>query len=159
MTDDFTRQSILDDEHLKLLSLGYMVTAGFHALFSLFGLIYVFMGITFTSVFSEIPQNNPQDRMPPAFGWLFVAIGLVFMFVCLSFAALQIFAARKLKQRKSRVFAMIVAAFTCLGFPYGTFLGVMTFIVLGRPSVMHLFGEPAAPPANFTPPPSPRASL
>ena len=152
MIDAYTHQAILDEEHLRLLHLGYMVVAGFHALFSLFGLIYVFMGIAFASVFSQMPQDNPQDKLPPAFGWIFVVIGLAFMFVSLTFAALQFFAGRKLKQCKGRVFCMVVAAFTCLGFPFGTFLGVMTFIVLGRPSVMHLFGEQPAPPANFSPP-------
>jgi hypothetical protein len=38
------RQSIIDEEHLKLLSLGYMISAATSAFFSLFGLMYVAMG-------------------------------------------------------------------------------------------------------------------
>jgi hypothetical protein len=152
MIDENVRRYILDEDHLKLLSLGYMVAAGFHALFSLFGLFYVFMGFMFSAVFSQMPKTNPQDQMPPAFGWIFVFIGLMFMAVLLTIGALQFFAARKLKERRGRVFIMVAAAFTCLGFPYGTFLGVMTFIVLGRSSVVHLFGEQPALPVTFISP-------
>jgi hypothetical protein len=152
MIDEFTRQAIIDDEHLKLLSLGYLVCAGFHALFSLFGLFYVFMGVTFASVFSKMPPTKPQDRMPPEFGWFFVAIGLGLMVVCLGFAALQFFAGRKLKQRKGRVFCMVIAAISCLEVPWGSFLGVTTFIVLGRPSVTQLFNAQPPPPVDFVPP-------
>jgi len=34
---------------------------------------------------------------------------------------------------------MIVAGLGCLAVPYGTLLGVFTFVVLGRPSVVRLF--------------------
>lgn len=145
MTDDFTRQSIIDEEHLKLLSLGYMVSGGFSALFSLFGLFYVFIGIAMTSFISRIAQSqNKPDQMPPQFvGWFFGAIGLAFLIFSVSFAILKFLAGSRLKQRSSRIFCMIVAGFTCLEFPYGTFLGVMTFIVLGRESVIRLFSPPA----------------
>lgn len=152
MIDESSRQAIVDDEHLKLLSLGYMVAAGFHAFFSLFGLFYVFMGFTFGAVFSQLPKTNAEDQMPPAFGWIFVIIGFAFMATLLTIGALQFFAARKLKQRQGRVFIMVAAAFTCLGVPYGTFLGVMTFIVLGRASVMSLFNAQPPPPVNFVSP-------
>jgi len=41
MSDETLRQSIVDEEHLKLLSLGYIVSGGLAALFSLFGLLYL----------------------------------------------------------------------------------------------------------------------
>ncbi len=34
MSDEINRQSIIDEEHLKLLSLGYMISAGMAALFA-----------------------------------------------------------------------------------------------------------------------------
>ena len=37
---------------------------------------------------------------------------------------------------------MIITAIGCLEFPYGTLLGVLTFIVLGRDSVKRLFASP-----------------
>jgi hypothetical protein len=40
MPEEIDRQSILDQEHRKLLSLGYVVSAGFAALSSVLGLFY-----------------------------------------------------------------------------------------------------------------------
>jgi hypothetical protein len=145
MADDPIRQSIVDEEHLKLLFLGYMVSAGFSALFSVFGLFYVFMGGLMSAVFSRMPQpQDKADQMPPQYiGWIFGAIGLGIFILLATFGILKFLAGSRLKQRRSRVFCMIVAGFTCLEFPYGTFLGIMTFIVLGRESVIRLFDPPA----------------
>jgi hypothetical protein len=84
------RQAIIDDEHLRLLPIGYQIAAGFNALFSLFGLFYVFMGLFFSQVVPKFPQSNNQaDQPPPAFfGWLFAGIGLVFMTILISLAIL-----------------------------------------------------------------------
>jgi hypothetical protein len=37
---------------------------------------------------------------------------------------------------------MVIAAIGCLEFPYGTALGVLSLMVLGRESVMKLFTAP-----------------
>ena len=146
MTDAISRQSIVDDEHLKLLSIGYMISAGFSAFVGLFGFFYVFMGIMMAEVFRHAPELNAKpDQPPPAFiGWIFAGIGIVFIVVSLTLAILKFLVASSIKHRKSRVFCMVVAGITCLGFPYGTALGVMTFIALGRESVVRLFDSGVA---------------
>ena len=50
MFDDGSRQSLLDDEHLRLLALGYQIEGGVSACFSLFGLLYVVMGVGMTGI-------------------------------------------------------------------------------------------------------------
>jgi divalent metal cation (Fe/Co/Zn/Cd) transporter len=140
MYDDAVRQSIIDDEHLKLLSLGYMVSAGISAFFSLFGLMYVFMG----AMISRMPASQ-KSGPPPAFvGWLFAGIGLAFFLAMIALALLKFKVAKSIKQRRSRAFCLVLAGISCLGVPYGTVLGVFTFIVLGRESVARLF-EPRTP--------------
>ncbi len=141
------RQAIIDDENLKLLAIGYQISAGFNALFSVFGMFYVFMGVFVSQVIPKLPrQNNQPDQPPPAFfGWLLAGIGLIFMTILISLAILKFLAASRIKRRRSRVFCMVVAGIMCLEFPYGTALGVMTFICLGRQSVERLFDAP--PPA------------
>jgi hypothetical protein len=142
MIDDVTRQSILDEEHLKLLSLGYVVSAGIHAFFSLFGLMYVFMGAMFSAIIAHIPESagKTNQAAPPAFvGWFFVGFGAALVVLFLGVAAAQFYVSLCLKRRKSRTFCMVVAGIICLGFPYGTFLGLLTFLVLGRESVARLF--------------------
>jgi len=140
-----TRQSIIDEEHLKLLSLGYVVAAGVSAFFSLFGLLYVFMGILMSRVLSHLPQTsvNPAHAPPPAFvGWIFTFIGLAFFLTAIALAAARFRAAWCIKHRKWRVFCMVIAGIGCLEFPYGTALGIFSFIVLGRDSVVQLFSSP-----------------
>lgn len=144
MTDEFTRQTIIDEEHLKLLSLGYMISAATTAFFSMFGLMYVFMGIFIGTISSHQSETvavaSRSGQPPPAFvGWFFVVMGIVFFVSATALAAAKLQAAFWLKRRKSRTGCMVVAGISCLGIPYGTALGVLTFMVLGRDSVARLF--------------------
>jgi hypothetical protein len=143
MSDETDRQSILDEEHLKLLSLGYMVSGGFAALFSLFGLLYVVMGIVMAVSFSQMPQAGAKaaDQPPEFLGWIFAGVGLVLFLGMIAIAAAKFWVAACIKRRKSRTFCMVIAGLSCLEFPYGTLLGVLTFIVLGRASVERVFSE------------------
>jgi hypothetical protein len=137
-----TRQSIIDEEHLKMLSLGYIVSGGVNAFFSLFGLFYVFMGIMMSTALSPLSQTpaNPAQAPAPAFvGWIFAGIGLVIFVLAIAMAAARFRAAWCIKHRKWRVFCMVIAGIGCLEFPYGTALGIFSFIVLGRDSVVQLF--------------------
>jgi hypothetical protein len=137
--DDNERQAIVDEEHLNLLRIGYMVSAGMCALFSFFGLFYILIGAVFFVAGSRFP-SQPGQEPPPAFvGWLLAFFGLGFAVVMLGLAALRFRVAQLLKRRRSRIFCLVVAGICCLEMPYGTLLGVMTFLVLGRPSVSQLF--------------------
>jgi hypothetical protein len=141
-----TRQSIIDEEHLKLLSLGYVVSACVSAFYSMFGLLYAFMGIMMSTTFSHLPQNPAiPAQAPPAFvAWIFGFIGLAFFLIGMSVTAARFRAAWCVKHRKSRVFCMVIAGIGCLEIPYGTVLGVFSFLVLGRDSVVPLF-SPRSP--------------
>ncbi len=149
MSEELTRQSIIDEEHLKLLSLGYMISAATAAFFSLFGLMYMMIGLTVGAAMShshDVATNASQP--PPAFvGWIFGGIGLAIFLLMIVLAAVKFRAGSCIKKRKSRTFCMVVAGISCLEFPYGTVLGVFTFIVLGRESVARLFNSSIAPDA------------
>jgi hypothetical protein len=146
MPDEIIRQVVIDDEHLKLLSLGYMISAGISALFSLMGLMYMAMGAFMGAMISQMPKGPGNiNQPPPAFiGWLFSGIGLAIFLLLMGMAALKLRAAFCIRRRKSRTFCMVVAALCCLGIPYGTLLGVLTFIVMGRNSVESQFKNTAA---------------
>ncbi len=146
MSEETLRQSIVDEEHLKLLSLGYLVSGGFAALFSFFGLLYLGIGLVFALVVSHTPATSGEG--PPAFiGWIFAGVGLVFFLGAIAVAIAKFYGASSLRRRKSRTFCMVVAGISCLEFPYGTLLGVATFIVLGRDSVQRLFTSAAPHPS------------
>lgn len=139
MMDQETRQTIVDEEHLKVLSICYYVSAGMTALMSLFGLFYAVIGVI--AIASGPNVGSPHEPSPAVVGAIFISIGLGMFGLGLLGAILKIVAGSRIRQRKSRIFCMVVAAIGCLEFPYGTLLGIFTFIILGRSSVRQLFEE------------------
>ena len=81
MPEEVMRQSIIDEEHLKLLSLGYVISAAAAAFFSLFGLMYMLMGVLMNAVISHQPAvATKSSQVPPAFvGWIFVSANPSFL--------------------------------------------------------------------------------
>lgn len=135
-------QAILDREHLRLLAIGYYVSAGMNLFFSLFGLMYAFMGAFFQAMIPKLPQAPSGQAAPPPpeiFGMVFGIFGCGIFVVMVALAILKFVVARRLTQRRSRGFCMVVAALCCFGVPWGTVLGVFTFVVLSRPSVVASF--------------------
>jgi hypothetical protein len=127
-------QSIIDGEHLRLLRIGYFISAAQTALFIPFGLLYAGMGV----VFAHLPGGTGAS--PPAFmSWFFGILGAVFAGFATLAASLKFLTAIRLKERRARTLCLITAGLSCLEVPYGTAIGVMTFIVLNRPSVRQEF--------------------
>jgi phosphoglycerol transferase MdoB-like AlkP superfamily enzyme len=129
------RQTILDSEHLKLLPVFYWVLGAVDIFISLYGLFYVGMG----ALFAFAPfESGSSSSAPPAFiGWFFFAIGLAFMAGFGTMGGLKIAAGFWIRRRRHHTF--------------GTIVGVLTFLVLLRPSVSALFEagasqQPAAAP-------------
>lgn len=135
------RQAILDEDHLKLLFIGYLISAGMSALFSLLGLVYVFMGLVIRSVFANLPEAAKRlgQAPPPEIFWIFTFFGALIFLAMVTLAALKARVAWCIRKRRSRVFCLVVAGISCLGIPYGTALGLFTFLVLGKDSVQRLF--------------------
>jgi hypothetical protein len=148
MPEEFNRQSVIDEEHLKLLSICYMISAAISACFSMMGLMYVGMGAVVSEAMKHAPEltTDTGNAPPPALiGWIFGAIGVTVFLILITMAGLKLGVAFSLKKRKARTFCMVVAAFECLGVPYGTLLGIFTFLVLGRDSVTRAFDASIAP--------------
>jgi uncharacterized BrkB/YihY/UPF0761 family membrane protein len=148
VSDEALRQTIVDEEHLRLLSIGYFVSSGITAFFSLFGLLYVFLGAMMGLTFSEAAKKSNQSPPPAFLGWILAIVGLVVFLFLITMAVLKFLTARYIQKRRSRAFCMVVAAISCLEIPYGTLLGVFTFIAVGRNSVKDLF-EPRTPPLQL----------
>ena len=147
MTQPQTRQTIVDDEHLKLLSWGYLFSGVMTALFSLLGLLYALMGLFMSTMLSAAAKAGERtDAMTPESIGAFLGIfGLIFFLFSISVAIAKFVAASCIKRRKSRTLCLIVAGLTCFGIPYGTVLGVCSFMVLGRESVVLQFANRTAP--------------
>lgn len=135
------RQAVIDEEHLKLLPVFYWTLGGVSALVALYGFVYIGMG----AIFATVPMDSTmQEGAPPAFiGWFFIAMGVGFLAAFGLVAALQILTGFSLRARRRRTLCLVTAGISCLFVPFGTVLGVFTFIALLRPSVAALFAPPA----------------
>ncbi|EKK03286.1 hypothetical protein RBSH_01344 [Rhodopirellula baltica SH28] len=126
-----------DAEQLRLLSIFHYIVAGMLALFSLFPVIHLAIGV---GIVTGAFDGTGTGEAPPAFmGWLFIAIPLAFIAFGLAMAACVALAGRKLTQRRGHLFCLVVAGVECCFFPFGTVLGVLTILVLTRPSVRQAF--------------------
>ena len=133
-----------DEEHLKLLSIFHYVLGGLTALMGCLGLLYLFLGLVFMVAPSQGFGSGANPPPPALFGFFFAFMGGVFLLLGWTIAALIILAGRSIARRKHHTFCLVTAAICCLQIPFGTALGVFTFIVLLRPSVKLMFA-PAAP--------------
>ncbi|HSB64635.1 MAG TPA: hypothetical protein VLJ18_10740 [Thermoanaerobaculia bacterium] len=135
------RQQILDVEHLRLLRLGYIVAACVSSFVCVMGFFYVGMGAL---VSSTIPARGTRGAPPFSPFAFFAVFGAIFVVVGAVLVVLNVLTARAIGRRRGYVLCMVSAALSCLGIPYGTLLGIATFIVLGRPHVKAMFeGAPA----------------
>lgn len=126
-----------DLEHLKLLSIFHYVVSGLTALFSLFGIIYLILGLM---MILSPGKLDPKGPPPPEFvGWIFAIMGGLFITLGLIFAVFIAAAGRFLARRKHYLFCLVMAGIECILMPFGTVLGVFTIIVLMRESVKQLF--------------------
>ncbi|HMM65980.1 MAG TPA: hypothetical protein PKC03_03470 [Dokdonella sp.] len=144
MTDPDYRQTVVDEEQLRLLSYGYLFSGVMTALFSLLGLLYAVIGLAMSTFLSAAAKAGSRaDTLPPeSLGAVLGIFGFVFFLFAIGLAMIKFIAASSIRRRKSRTFCLVVAAISCFGIPYGTVLGVCTFIVLGRDSVVRLFAVP-----------------
>jgi nitrogen fixation/metabolism regulation signal transduction histidine kinase len=149
------RQSVLDEEHLRLLRIGYIIIGAAHAIFALFPLIYVVMGLGIAAAGMSAPRR-PGDPSLAVLGGFFAVFGILFSLFFVVQAVLQLMTARALGRRRSKLLCQIAAGVSCLQMPWGVVLAVFTFMVLNRESVQQLF-EPAQ--AQLLPPARARVSL
>jgi hypothetical protein len=146
-----------DQEHLRLLKIGFYLLGGTAAFASLLALLYIGIGAVIASgviPFRPPPGQNAAD--PRTVGSMLLIFGAVFLLAGLVGALLTLLAAHSLGQRRRRIFCMIIAGLWCISVPFGTAIGVCALLVLNRPSVRALFEQRPAGPAE---PPRPQPSF
>jgi hypothetical protein len=130
-----------DLEQLRLLSIAHYVVAAVVALAASIPLLHLAMGASFASA---ALAGGEEGMMLGAMGCLFMAIAGTIVAAGWGFAASVFLAGRFLASRQRYTFCLVVAAINCAFAPLGTALGVLTIIVLMRPSVKQLFAGQAA---------------
>lgn len=133
-------------EHVRLLGIFHFIVAGFAALFSMFPVLHLVMGIGMVT--GTFPGAG-GDASFRTFGWFFVVFASLIILCGLTFAVLLAIAGRRLLALRSHTFCTVMAAIACLFMPFGTVLGVFTLIVLTKPEVRGAFeqGAPSVHPA------------
>lgn len=133
-------QRIKDAEHLKLLAIFHYIFGGFAALGSCFALIHVLMGLAMLAGGGEAAMV----------GLIFTIVGASVLLLGLTFGGLVAFSGRMIQMRQRPLFSKIMATFCCCSLPFGTALGICTWLVLTRPSVKALYDKT---PQALPPPP------
>ena len=130
-----------DLEHLRLLAIFHYIIGGVAALFALFPLIHV--GIGLWMLLSPGNITDQQQGGPPVemIGYLFAGVGLLFVLIGETLAGLIIYSGRQIQRREKYLFSFVVACVMCLFIPFGTVLGVFTLLVLSRDSVKRIYGQ------------------
>ncbi len=144
-----------DQEHLNLLSIFHYIVAAIAGLVSCFPLFHFFMGVGMATGFGDFGHE-------PGLWWvglLMMTISGLFILSGWAFAICMALAGKYLGERSHYQFCFVMACVACVFMPFGTVLGILTLIVLMRPSVKPLFGLPApvAAPAYPVPPAAPPA--
>jgi hypothetical protein len=138
-----------DAEHLRLLSIFHYVVAGLTALFACFPVMHLVMGLflIFAPDFmfhqNHMAHNPEMDAvMTRVVGCFLVTIATLIILAGWTLACCLFLAGRCLNQHRRYTFCLVIAAISCMMVPFGTVLGVLTIIVLMRPSVKALFEPP-----------------
>ncbi|MBC8066519.1 MAG: hypothetical protein H7Y17_16935 [Chlorobia bacterium] len=127
-----------DLEQLKLLETFHKVIAGMYALFGFCGFPHFIIGILAATnpKFMNTPKNQGMDVM---FGAIFILAGLAVILGAWTLTVLSWLSSQRIAQRRGIKLIYATAGLNCLWMPFGTALGVFTFIVLTRPSVRSIF--------------------
>ena len=140
----------VDADHLKLLAMFHFVMAAL----ALVGLGFLFLHWLAIHTMFENPEmwKGQQGGPPPkealtAFKWFYVFFGSCIILAALANAA----SGWLIHRRRARVFSLVVAGLNCMGFPFVTVLGVLTFVVLLRDSVAELYEAAASTPPPLFP--------
>ena len=121
-------------DQLRLLAIGHYVLAGITALFALFPVLHLIIGMAMFT--GQLDQGQPADRL---FGLLFMVIALVMICLGLALACALAWAGRMLARRQRHTACVVVAGLACLMMPLGTVLGIFSIVVLMRPGVKDAF--------------------
>jgi hypothetical protein len=155
-------QQIIVRERLRLLAIGYYIKGAMGAALVSIFLLHFFMliglsvmpqtagnapvkPVTTAQAPSVLPSpsSRPVNQPPPVMMLrIFAAAIGVIILLGWTFGALTIYAGRCVQKRTHRVFIFIIAGLNCVLIPWGTLLGIATFIVIQSPAGQEAFRNP-----------------
>lgn len=127
-----------DADHLRLLAVFHFVLAGLAILG--IGFLCLHYAVMHTVMENSAAWKNQKNGPPPEqffaiLKWFYVFLGALLV----GGGAGNLISGLFIQKRKNRMFSLIVAGINCLQVPFGTVLGVFTFVVLMRGSVREIY--------------------
>ncbi len=129
-----------DSDQLRLLSIFHYIIGGLIALAACIPIIHLIFGFLMLSKPDVFSQGPP----PRILGWFFILFASVFILVGWILAGLVLWSGRCLSRRLNYNYCFAMACVVCVFLPFGTVLGILTIIVLMRPTVKGLFLDTTA---------------
>lgn len=123
-----------EEQNLDLLGTFHYIMGALMALFASIPIIHLVVGIVLlTGVY------NGGDVTPRNIALIFIILAAIIILVGWAFAVMIIICGRRLKERRSYNFCLVIAFMECLIMPIGTVLGIFSIITLTKESVKKLF--------------------
>ncbi len=128
----------LNLQNLKLLAVFHFVLAAL----GLLGIGFLFLHhYMLNTIFSnpEMWKNSKQGPLPAEFFEVFQIFYLVMGVMIVVFMVINVLSGWFIHRHQNRMFSLIIGGINCVIFPFGTVLGIFTFILLLRDSVQELY--------------------
>ncbi len=123
-----------EEQNLDLLGTFHYIMGALMALFASIPIIHLVVGIVLlTGVY------NGGDVTPRNIALIFIILAAIIILVGWAFAVMIIICGRRLKERRSYNFCLVIAFMECLIMPIGTVLGIFSIITLTKEPVKKLF--------------------
>jgi hypothetical protein len=156
-------EQLIVRDRLRWLAIGFYVKGAVAAVFVSFFLIHLVMMLAFSfmpeSAWNQPPKSattaestsvtpssapRPVNQGPPVVMFrIFAGVLGVIILLGWTLGGLTIYAGRCLHKRTHRTFILVMAAVNCPFIPWGTLLGIATFMLLQKPLARREFGLPA----------------
>lgn len=117
--------------YLDILAVFHYVNGGLTALVALAAIAFLGIGLGAASDWGRNFQAEPTCAIVAVIFFVLVLVG--------GYAVLNLLAGRALHTRNSRILVLITSGVNCLNIPFGTLLGIFTFVMMVDPQVEWMF--------------------
>lgn len=122
--------------NIELLSTLHYVWGGITLFASLFVLIYVLVGAGL--LFSGMGSGELAEQFT---GGVFMLFGLFGFLLVVAIGIMSILCGKYLKERRNRMFCLVISALSCANAPLGLLLGIFTIMEIEKPEIKKEFED------------------
>lgn len=121
--------------YLDILAVFHYVNGALTALMALAAVVFLLIGLGASSGWGDDFEPEPTCALVAIIFFVLVLVG--------GYAILNLLAGRALHTRSNRILVLITSGINCLNMPFGTLLGIFTFVMMVDPEVRWMFDHGA----------------